>query len=224
MEQVMGLLVLGRCAHIRNHILKAQVHVVCKIYSTKYNKELSEQRALSVKRYLEKNGVTATRLVSKGYGEDKILNRCKEGVRCSSSEHAQNRRTEFKVVAQKGFKVGDVIKVDNINYELNKSKLDMKNSRGLKEVIQLLKDNKISVEIRSHTDSKGSSKYNAELSQQRAQSIYDYLVANGVNKYRLKYKGYGETMLSNKCKDGVSCSDSQHGENRRTDFKVIGLR
>lgn len=212
-------------------ILKDHSHVVIEIGAhtdatgpSKYNKELSEQRALSVKRYLEKNGVTATRLVSKGYGEDKILNRCKEGVRCSSSEHAQNRRTEFKVVAQKGFKVGDVIKVDNINYELNKSKLDMKNSRGLKEVIQLLKDNKISVEIRSHTDSKGSSKYNAELSQQRAQSIYDYLVANGVNKYRLKYKGYGETMLSNKCKDGVSCSDSQHGENRRTDFKVIGLR
>ena len=96
-------------------ILKDHSHVVIEIGAhtdatgpSKYNKELSEQRALSVKRYLEKNGVTATRLVSKGYGEDKILNRCKEGVRCSSSEHAQNRRTEFKVVAQKGFKVGEV--------------------------------------------------------------------------------------------------------------------
>ena len=153
-----------------------------------------------------------------------MINRCKDGVNCSGAEHAKNRRTEFKVVAQKGFKVGDVIKVDNINYELNKSKLDMKNSRGLKEIIQLLTDNKISVEIRSHTDSKGSSKYNAELSQKRAQSIYEYLVKNNVNKYRLKYKGYGETMLSNKCKDGVRCSDAEHAKNRRTDFKVIGLR
>lgn len=212
-------------------ILNEHNHVVIEIGAhtdatgpSKYNKELSEQRALSVKRYLEKKGIASARLVSKGYGEEKLLNRCKDGVRCSSSEHAQNRRTEFKVIAQKGFKIGDIIKVDNINYELNKSKLDMKNSRGLKEIIKLLKDNKISVEIRSHTDSKGSSKYNAELSQERAKSIYDYLVANGVNKYRLKYKGYGETILVNKCKDGVRCSDREHAENRRTDFKVIGLR
>ena len=100
----------------------------------------------------------------------------------------------------------------------------MKNSRGLKEVIQLLSDNKISVEIRSHTDSKGSSKYNLELSEKRAKAVYEYLIKNNVSKYRLKHKGYGETLLSNKCKDGVRCSDSDHAKNRRTDFKVIGLR
>ncbi|MCH2021603.1 MAG: OmpA family protein [Saprospiraceae bacterium] len=100
----------------------------------------------------------------------------------------------------------------------------MKNSRGLKEVIQLLNDNKISVEIRSHTDSKGSSKYNSALSEKRAKAVYEYLIKNNVNKYRLRYKGYGETMLINKCKDGVRCSDSEHAKNRRTDFKVIGLR
>lgn len=212
-------------------ILKEHPHVVIEIGahtdatgSASYNKELSAKRATAVKKYLEKRGVSASRLTSKGYGESKILNRCKDGVKCSKDEHAINRRTEFKVIAQKGFKVGDIIKVDNINYELDKAKLDMKNSRGLQEIIQLLQDNKISVEIRSHTDARGRAEYNLELSEKRAKAVYDYLIKKGINKYTLKYKGYGETMPVNKCKDGVRCSSSQHAENRRTDFKVIGLK
>lgn len=212
-------------------ILEEHPHVVIEIGahtdasgSATYNQSLSAKRAAAVKKYLEKEGISSSRLQSKGYGESKILNRCKDGVNCSSAEHAINRRTEFKVVGQKGFKVGDIIKVDNINYELDKAKLDMKDSRGLQEIIELLKDSKVSVEIRSHTDSRGSSKYNLELSQERAKAVYDYLIKNGVNKYTLKYKGYGETLPVNKCKDGVRCSSSEHAENRRTDFKVIGLK
>lgn len=212
-------------------VLKEHEHVVIEIGahtdatgSSKYNQELSEKRAKEVKKYLEKKGIASSRLVAKGYGESKLLNKCKDGVKCSDSQHAENRRTEFKVIGQKGFAVGDVIKVDHINYELNKDKLDMKDSRGLTEIIELLKKNKVSVEIRSHTDSRGSSKYNQELSEKRAKAVYNYLVKNGISKYRLKYKGYGESKLLNKCKDGVRCSDSDHAKNRRTDFKVIGLR
>ncbi|MFK7798674.1 MAG: OmpA family protein [Aureispira sp.] len=212
-------------------ILTVHKHVVIEIGAhtdasgpAKYNRELSEKRAIAVKKYLEKKGIPSSRLVARGYGESQLLNGCKDGVNCSKDEHARNRRTEFKIIGQKGFKVGDIIKVDNINYELNKAKLDMANSRGLTEVIQLLKDNQISVEIRSHTDARGSSSYNTELSEKRAKAVYDYLVKNGVNKHRLKYKGYGESKLLNKCKDGVRCSNSEHAENRRTDFRVIGLR
>jgi outer membrane protein OmpA-like peptidoglycan-associated protein len=212
-------------------VLEEHEHVVIEIGahtdatgSSKYNQELSEKRAKEVKKYLEKKGISSSRLLAKGYGESKLLNKCKDDVKCSDSDHAKNRRTEFKVVGQKGFAVGDVIKVDKINYELNKDKLDMKDSRGLTEIIELLKKNKISVEIRSHTDSRGSSKYNQELSEKRAKAVYNYLVKNKVSKYRLKYKGYGESKLLNKCKDGVKCSDDDHAKNRRTDFKVIGLR
>ena len=212
-------------------VLEEHEHVVIEIGAhtdatgtSKYNQELSEKRAREVKKYLEKKGISSARLLAKGYGESKLLNKCKDGVKCSDSEHAENRRTEFKVVGQKGFAVGDVIKVDHINYELNKDKLDMKDSRGLTEIIELLKKNKISVEIRSHTDSRGTAKYNQELSEKRAKAVYNYLVKNGISKYRLKYKGYGESKLLNKCKDGVKCSDDAHAKNRRTDFKVIGLR
>ncbi|MCH2045724.1 MAG: OmpA family protein [Saprospiraceae bacterium] len=212
-------------------VLKNHPHIVLEIAahtdatgSSSYNLNLSQKRADAIKKYLLGRGVSSSRLVAKGYGESKLLNRCKDGVKCSDAEHAANRRTEFKVIGQKGFKVGDIIKVENINYERNAAKIDTRRSSGLNEIVKILKENKISVEIRSHTDSKGSSSYNLELSQKRAKAIYDYLVKNGVNKYRLKYKGYGETKLLNRCKDGVRCSDTEHEVNRRTDFKVIGLK
>lgn len=190
-----------------------------------YNQELSRKRAEAVKNYLVKKGIPATRLSTKGYGETKLLNQCKDGAKCSDEEHAKNRRTEFLVTGQKGFKVGDVIQVAAINYERNSLKLDMKNSDGLQEILSLLKSNsKINVEIRSHTDSNGSDKYNLDISEKRAKAVFEYLTKNGIPASRLKYKGYGETMLVNKCKDGAKCSDDEHAQNRRIDFKVIGLK
>lgn len=188
-----------------------------------YNRDLSQKRADAVRNYLIKKGVPANRLTAKGYGESKLVNNCKDGVKCSDEEHAKNRRTEFVVTGQKGFKVGDIIQVAPINYSKSSTALE-KDSEGLKEILALLKDTNISVEIRSHTDSNGSASHNTEVSTKRAKAVYDHLVKNGIPASRLKYKGYGETMLVNKCKDGVKCSDSEHAQNRRTDFKVIGLK
>jgi outer membrane protein OmpA-like peptidoglycan-associated protein len=47
--------------------------------------------------YLVKQGIDKSRLKAVGYGEKMILNRCKNGVKCSEAEHAVNRRTEFKL-------------------------------------------------------------------------------------------------------------------------------
>jgi len=187
-----------------------------------FNLDLSRKRAESVKSYLVKKGIPADRLTTKGYGESQPINRCKEGVKCSDEELAANRRTEFKVVGQKGFRVGDIIQVDRIEYERNDVKIDMKRSKGLQEILQILKETNLVVEIRSHTDANGTSKYNLEISEKRARAIYDYLVKNGISKSRLKYKGYGEQLIRNRCKDGVKCSDEEHDVNRRTDFKIIG--
>lgn len=187
-----------------------------------YNQELSRKRAEAVKSYLVAKGIPASRLTAKGYGESQLLNDCKDGSKCSDDEHAQNRRTEFVVTSQKGFKAGDIIQVAAINYERNSLNLDMKNSDGLQEIVALLKTNsRITVEIRSHTDANGTDALNLELSEKRAKSVYDYLVKSGIPASRLKYKGYGETMLINRCKNGVKCSDSEHSANRRVDFKVI---
>jgi outer membrane protein OmpA-like peptidoglycan-associated protein len=59
------------------------------------------------------------------------------------------------------------------------------------------------------------------LSQQRANSVVNYLVSKGISRSRLTAKGYGETRLVNKCANGVECTEGQHQQNRRTEFRVI---
>jgi len=79
----------------------------------------------------------------------------------------------------------------------------------------------ITVEIESHTDSRGDKAFNMDLSQRRVQSVVDYLVSRGIRKDRLIARGYGEERLTNPCKDGVPCSEAEHQENRRTEFRVV---
>ncbi|OFY63271.1 MAG: hypothetical protein A3H98_02975 [Bacteroidetes bacterium RIFCSPLOWO2_02_FULL_36_8] len=86
----------------------------------------------------------------------------------------------------------------------------------------LLEHPDIKVEIGAHTDSKGSTEYNISLSQLRAQTVVNFLVAKGIEKKRLVAKGYGETqpIAANELSDG---SDYPEGRqmNRRVEFKII---
>ena len=62
------------------------------------NNDLSQRRAQSVVDYLVIKGIEIERLVAKGYGETKLVNRCVDGVECSEEEHQLNRRTEFEIL------------------------------------------------------------------------------------------------------------------------------
>lgn len=62
-----------------------------------YNQNLSQRRAESAVTYIIGQGVDATRMVAKGYGETKPVNQCVNGVQCGKDQHQANRRTEFKV-------------------------------------------------------------------------------------------------------------------------------
>jgi len=63
----------------------------------KYNHDLSQSRAASAVNYVVQHGIEASRIRAKGYGETKLLNRCKNNVKCSEEAHQLNRRTEVKV-------------------------------------------------------------------------------------------------------------------------------
>lgn len=63
-----------------------------------YNQMLSQLRAESAVKYIISQGIDASRIKAKGYGETKLLNRCGNGVKCSEEEHQLNRRTEFKIL------------------------------------------------------------------------------------------------------------------------------
>lgn len=110
-----------------------------------------------------------------------------------------------------------------ILYDLNSAALTPESKRIIDEkLLKLMKDKpNVSVEISSHTDSRGNDDYNMALSQRRAESVVNYLVSKGISKSRLIAKGYGETRLKNRCGNGVSCTESEHHQNRRTEFRVL---
>ncbi|MGZ3865109.1 MAG: OmpA family protein, partial [Bacteroidia bacterium] len=89
-----------------------------------------------------------------------------------------------------------------------------------KAVDALKKNPKLVLEVQSHTDATASDEFNMDLSQKRAATAVDYLVANGIDKKRLTAKGFGETQLTNRCANGVECSNEEHRQNRRTVFKL----
>lgn len=64
-----------------------------------YNKNLSQRRANSTKKWLVDEGIVAARIKAVGYGETKLLNKCKDNVKCTEEEHQLNRRSEFKIIA-----------------------------------------------------------------------------------------------------------------------------
>ncbi|MFP2994717.1 OmpA family protein [Spongiivirga sp. MCCC 1A20706] len=110
-----------------------------------------------------------------------------------------------------------------INWNLGSATL----TSGAKKIIDerllpLIKQNEgASVEIASHTDSRGGKAANQALSERRAQAVVNYLIAKGINNSRLVANGYGENKLLNRCSDGVSCTEREHADNRRTEFRFI---
>ena len=89
-------------------------------------------------------------------------------------------------------------------------------------VLKQMLDNKSSlVEIGSHTDARGGDDFNQRLSERRAKSVVEYLISRGIDKSPLIAVGYGENKLLNNCGNSSSCSESEHAQNRRTEFKVF---
>jgi outer membrane protein OmpA-like peptidoglycan-associated protein/tetratricopeptide (TPR) repeat protein len=72
-------------------------HTDCRA-KTEYNQTLSQKRAQSAVDYLVSKGIAKSRMIAKGYGESKLLNKCADGVTCSEEEHQKNRRTEVKII------------------------------------------------------------------------------------------------------------------------------
>lgn len=120
--------------------------------------------------------------------------------------------------------VGKVIKVENIYYNLDDYRIRSDAALELDKLNRLLVENPtMTIELRSHTDARGSDEYNMRLSQNRARAAVEYLISRGIAEIRLTAKGYGESTLVNGCANGVRCPEEQHQENRRTEFKVLGF-
>ncbi len=128
---------------------------------------------------------------------------------------------EFKVFTSNDA----LIRMDNIYFDINSSRLRPEAIAELDKLVVLLKKfSNISLEIRAHTDSRGEPKYNLSLSEERAKAAVAYLTSKGINSARLSSKGFGETMLLNECSKGVQCPEDKHRFNRRVEFLVSKIK
>jgi outer membrane protein OmpA-like peptidoglycan-associated protein/tetratricopeptide (TPR) repeat protein len=112
---------------------------------------------------------------------------------------------------------GDIV-IPGIEYDLDKATLRPASKKILDDLTDFLNlNNNLTVEINSHTDERGSDKYNMKLSQERAKSCVDYLISKGIAPERLLPQGYGETKLL----IAKAVTEEEHQKNRRTAFRPI---
>lgn len=112
---------------------------------------------------------------------------------------------------------GEIVILKNIFFDFDSDKLKEESLLELNKLIKLLNENpKLAIEIRGHTDNRGTFEYNRTLSDKRALAVYKYLVDNGISSNRLTSKGYGASVP-------IDTNETEEGRanNRRTEFKVI---
>lgn len=115
-------------------------------------------------------------------------------------------------------KVGEMMTLYNVFYETDSWELLGESLIELNRLYELLAENdNIIIEIGGHTDSSGSDKHNQVLSQKRAESVKDFLIDKGIDRERISYRGYGDSLP-------VSDNETSEGRrrNRRTDIRITG--
>jgi outer membrane protein OmpA-like peptidoglycan-associated protein/tetratricopeptide (TPR) repeat protein len=123
-----------------------------------------------------------------------------------------------------GDDLGKCFGIKWIYFDLDKSNIRSEAALDLAKILDVMGQYpNMKIDIRSHTDSRASFKYNDGLSERRAKSTKEWLIKNGVSPDRLSSKGYGETQLVNRCSDGVKCTEEEHQQNRRSEFIITAL-
>ena len=129
-----------------------------------------------------------------------------------------------QVAIEKGMDLAKVFEIKEIKFDYNKANIRPDAAVELTKIVEVMREYpKMKIDIRSHTDSRGADSYNLKLSDRRAKATLEWIVKQGIDRKRLKAKGYGETRLVNGCSNGVPCSEEEHQENRRSEFIVTAM-
>ena len=122
-------------------------------------------------------------------------------------------------------KTDSITVVENIYFDYGSAEVLDAAKITLDKVVKVMKaDPSITIDVSAFTDSRGTDDFNMNLSQKRAQSAVDYIISKGIDKKRITGNGYGESKIINKCKDGTDCTDDEHAQNRRTEFKILKVK
>ena len=106
-----------------------------------------------------------------------------------------------------------------IYFEFNRSNITAEGAAELDKLVVVMNEypNMI-IFAKSHTDSRGSDKYNMSLSDRRAKSTVQYLISKGIAKERISGQGFGESEPKVACQP---CTEEQHAQNRRSEFLIV---
>ncbi|NNU33079.1 OmpA family protein [Mucilaginibacter sp. S1162] len=123
----------------------------------------------------------------------------------------------FNIVALlEPIEVGNKVILKNIFFDTNKYQLEVESKSELQKLLEFLALNPtVHIEISGHTDNVGNDDLNQKLSENRAKSVYDYLLSGKVDPGRLIYKGYGKSQPI-----APNDNDENRAKNRRTEFKI----
>ncbi len=110
----------------------------------------------------------------------------------------------------------DTFTINDIKFSTNSFIISENSKHVLFSFAEFLNNNRLIIEIQGHTDNTGSVESNIELSKNRAEQVYRLLINYGVQKIRLRYRGFGDSIP-------VSSNDNEEGRalNRRTSFRII---
>ena len=130
-----------------------------------------------------------------------------------------------QIPIDEGTDLAKIFNISKIYFDLDKSNIRPDAEVHLQKIVEVLKQYpNMVIDIRSHTDSRQTHKYNEALSDRRAKSTLEYIVKNKIARNRLTAKGYGETQLVNKCADDVNCTEEEHQMNRRSEFIIVKMK
>ncbi|MFH6604821.1 OmpA family protein [Maribacter algicola] len=127
-----------------------------------------------------------------------------------------------RVTAGFGDDLAKLLQLSTIYFDFDKYNIRKDSEIEVEKVIAAMeKYPSLKIKVNSHTDSRGRDSYNLWLSQKRAESTVNYMIAKGISANRLQGEGFGETKLVNGCKNGVRCSAKEHELNRRSEFIIM---
>ena len=126
------------------------------------------------------------------------------------------------VTAGFGDDLAKLLQLSTIYFDFDKYNIRSDSEIEVEKVIAAMeKYPSLKIKVNSHTDSRGKDSYNLWLSQKRAESTVNYMIAKGIASNRLQGEGFGETRLINQCANGVRCSAIEHEFNRRSEFIIL---
>ncbi|TXC82000.1 OmpA family protein [Luteibaculum oceani] len=135
----------------------------------------------------------------------------------SLAENPDRSEPRYLEIGMSAVRPGESVVLNNIFFSSGKYDLKKSSEVELNKLFDFLRKNAdLRIAIEGHTDNVGEESDNQLLSENRAKAVYDYLVAKGISKERLKYIGYGESKP-------VASNDTEEGraKNRRTVFTVL---